>query len=167
MTCLSLLMSPPTITTTKKQGKSHRALAGGQPGIIFCNAEGKHTWMGFRWIIALTLKCNYFFRNEFQVPSLEEHTLPSLLGPSANGAGRIMPTHQVKPVGSPHHMAQAPFRKDQGCFLSDLGPGPVLLPELLSHLHCFWPHLPPIHLPTFKQARDDKADITCSFGGSR
>lgn len=117
----------------------------------------KNTWTGFRWITAWVLQCNHFCGNDLQMASFEAHTIPPHLEPSANGAGRVMPTHRVKPHRSLHYMAQAPLRKEEGYFLLSLESDSALLPELLSHLSCFWPHLPPIHLPTFKQIGDNKA----------
>lgn len=74
--------------------------------------------------------------SSIHVTSFKAQALPTFLEPAANGPGRVMPTHGVKPLGTPHLVAHAPPEEGHGC----LPPGVQLRSELLSKLLSHGPY---------------------------
>lgn len=74
--------------------------------------------------------------SSIQVTSFKAQALLTCLEPATNGPGRVMPTHRVKPLRTPHLMAHAPPEEGNGY----LPPGVQLRSELLSELLSHGPY---------------------------
>lgn len=55
--------------------------------------------------------------SSIQVTSFKAQALLTCLEPATNGPGRVMPTHHVKPLRTPHLIAHAPPEEETGAFL--------------------------------------------------